>query len=203
MASIRVLINAIKNDLKVREESNNLATDADKLHELVVKIKDVRKNPKYSSMARKSSLFLKPGENPNVEIPNYSGTQTFILWAEDLKLFLNGCSIKDSKQVAEIIELLDSFKGFGEETKLDKIEAMLMSLEKNYSKIEELETEINMKTSILSRFPTETLTFHKTSGENYEIIGLVGTDNTIMSEDTSIPIEPDENVQDGKRQLKN
>lgn len=188
LSSVRVLINAIKNDIIVRDTSNNIATDADKLHELVIRIKDIKNNPKHSSMARKSSLFVKPGENPDVQMTSYSSTQTFVLWAEDMRLYLSSCSIKDSKQVADILTVLDSFKGLGEEVKLDKIEAMLLSLEKNYSQIEELETE-NMKRPILANFPTETMRFHKTSGETYDVEGMLGTSGTIMSEDIYIPIE--------------
>ncbi len=172
--------------------SKIIVTDTGKLHQLIERIKDVKSNPNYACYARKSSLFVKPGDNPNVQTASYSGTRIFILWVEDLKLFLNGCSIKDSKQVAEIIEFLKSFKGLGEETKLSKIEAMLLSLEKNYSQIEKMEAENNMRTSILRRFPTEKLILHKISGEKYEIIGLVGTDGRIMSEDVSIPIEIDD-----------
>lgn len=96
---MRVLINAIKNDLKIQESSNNaIATNASKLHELITRIKTVKSNPKYSSIARKSSLFLKPGEDPNVQMVSYSGTQTFVLWAEDLKLFLNSSPLRGSCQ---------------------------------------------------------------------------------------------------------
>ena len=49
-----------------------------------------------------------------------------------------------------------------------------------------------MKRSILSNFPTDKFIFHKTSGDIYEIIGMVGTNSTIISEDVSIPIEPDD-----------
>lgn len=191
LSSVRVLINAIKNDIKVKEASNNIATDADKLHELIVRIKDVKDNSKYFSMARKSSLFAKTGENPDLQMASHSSTQTFILWVEDLRLYLNCCSIKDSNQVANILAFLDSFKGLGEEVKLDKIEAMLLSLEKNYSRIEELEAD-NMKRSILANFPTENLLFHKTSGEIFDVDGMLGTSGTIMSEDISIPIETDD-----------
>ncbi len=47
-----------------------------------------------------------------------------------------------------------------------------------------------MPKRLLSRFPVENLIFHKTSGQIYEIEGLFGTDNTIMSEDITVPIEP-------------
>ena len=107
LSSVRVLINAIKNDIKVKEASNNIATDADKLHELIVRIKDVKDNSKYFSMARKSSLFAKTGENPDLQMASHSSTQTFILWVEDLRLYLNCCSIKDSNQVANILAFLD------------------------------------------------------------------------------------------------
>ena len=48
-----------------------------------------------------------------------------------------------------------------------------------------------MKRSILAYFSTENLTFRRALGQTYEIIGMVGTDNTIISEDTLIPIQLD------------
>lgn len=193
LASVRVLINAIRDDLKVKEAKNNTnVLDNDRLHELIVRIKDVKSNPKYYSMARKSNFFLKPGENPDVKMVNYSGTQTFIMWAEDLKLFLNACSVKDSKQVADILDYLDSFRGLGEDSKIERLEAKLMSFEKNYSQIEGMEAENNMKRTILANFPTEKLILHKTTGEAYNVEGMIGNSGTIMSEDVSIPIETDD-----------
>ncbi len=49
-----------------------------------------------------------------------------------------------------------------------------------------------MHKKLLSRFPTEKLIFHKPSGQTYVVEGLVGTNSAIMSEDVTIPIEPDD-----------
>ena len=169
-----------------------LVTETDKLHELILKIGDIRANPQYYRMARKSSLFLQPGENPDVNMISYSGTQAFIIWAEDLRVFLGNCSVRETKQVADVLDLLNSFKGMGEDIKLNKIEAVLLALEKNYTEIQKMEASRIMSKSILARFPTEKLIFHKSSGDCYEVEAMVGTNSTIMSEDVSILIEVDD-----------
>ena len=69
----------------------------------------------------------------------FSNTQTFIAWAEDLKLFLSTCTIKESSQVKEVINLVNSFKGYGEKTKIEQLQAKLIALEKNYTRIEIME----------------------------------------------------------------
>lgn len=49
-----------------------------------------------------------------------------------------------------------------------------------------------MVRSILANFPTEKLIYHKLSGGDYEIVGMIGSSGTIISEDTSVPIETDD-----------
>ena len=49
-----------------------------------------------------------------------------------------------------------------------------------------------MGRSILANFPTETFIFHKLSGKNFEVVGMLGSSGTILSEDISIPIETDD-----------
>ena len=84
----------------------------------------------YSIMSRGA---IRPGEaRTQVYDKRYSGTKEFIAWTTRIRYFLERSAAAGSDEANDIVAFIDSFKGFGEESKMTKLLDMLSALYDNW-----------------------------------------------------------------------
>ena len=105
--------------------------EKEQLSQIIQEYDDVASH--YESFSIASRGAIRPGEaKTHVYDKRYSGTKEFIAWTTRIRYILENSAVAGSDEANDIVSYIDSFKGFGEESKLVKLFAMLNALHENW-----------------------------------------------------------------------